>query len=374
MRIALGECKICGRKSPLISSYIGICLECIRSNPDAPNYAISAHKIARSGLPLDPPRGEGLRCSVCDAECIIPEGGVGYCGLVSNKNGKLVNLAGAPFQGLLEYYYDPIPTNCVNYWFCPASTGLGYPKWALRNGPESGYYNLAVFYGACNLNCLFCQNWFFRDLLKAKKPIVSAETLLRAASKRVTCICFFGGDPSPQVSNALFVARRAIEIFKDRIMRICWETNGHFNPRIMRAVMDTSMKSGGIVKFDLKAWNSRLYKVLTGRDLGVVYQNAREALLLSRERPEVPLFSASTLLVPGYVDEEEVRMIARFIASINPDAPYSLLAFHPSFLMSDLPNTSRRHAMDAMKAAREEGLTKIHIGNPWLLTRMDYDL
>lgn len=146
-------------------------------------------------------------------------------------------------------------------------------------------------------------------------------------------------------------------------MRICWETNGHFNPRIMRAVLDTSMKSGGIVKFDLKAWNPRLYKSLTGGEIGVVYDNAREALLLSKERPEVP----------GYVDEEEVRMIARFIASINPDAPYSLLAFHPSFLMNDLPNTSRKHVMDALKAAKEEGLTRIHIGNPWLLRKADYE-
>jgi Pyruvate-formate lyase-activating enzyme len=117
---------------------------------------------------------------------------------------------------------------------------------------------------------------------------------------------------------------------------------------------------------------SQTYKALTGREIGVLYQNAREALLLSKERHEVPLFSASTLLVPGYVDEEEVRMIARFIASINPDSPYSLLAFHPSFLMSDLPNTSRKHAMDALKAAMDEGLTRVHIGNPWLLTKRDY--
>jgi hypothetical protein len=154
-------------------------LECIRSDPGAVDLTLSAHKIARAGLPLSPPKGEGVKCLICDAECVIPDGGVGYCGIVSNAGGKLVNLAGAPSHGLLEYYYDPIPTNCVNYWFCPASTGLGYPKWALRNGPESGYYNLAVFYGTCNLDCLFCQNWFFRDILKAKKPVVSTETLLK---------------------------------------------------------------------------------------------------------------------------------------------------------------------------------------------------
>jgi len=85
------------------------------------------------------------------------------------------------------------------------------------------------------------------------------------------------------------------------------------------------------------------------------------------ERPEVPLFTASTLLVPGYVDEEEVRGIARFLSSLSPDTPFSLLAFHPDHRMRDLPPTSRRHAEEALRAAKEEGLTRVRIGNPWLL-------
>ena len=52
--------------------------------------------------------------------------------------------------------------------------------------------------------------------------------------------------------------------------------------------------------------------------------------------PVPPLLIASTLLVPGYVNENEVGGIARFIASINPDIPYSLLAYCPHFYMSDL--------------------------------------
>lgn len=369
----IGECAVCGRSSSLISEAMGACLECLRSDPGAHEIALFTHRRerARIGLPPDPPRGSGVRCGLCDADCTIPEGGLGYCGIVRNEGGRLVNLARAPRYGLLEYYYDPIPTNCVAHWFCPASTGIGYPKYALRNGVEYGHYNLAVFYGACNLDCLFCQNWFFRSLTISKKPLVRAEELIEAAlNNPVTCICFFGGDPSPQVSNALLVSRELIS--RAKLMRICWETNGHFNKRVLEAVLNTSAISGGIVKFDLKAWNPRLYLALTGREIGRIYENAREALIRSLERPEVPLFTASTLLIPGYIDEEEVRMIARFIASINPDAPYSLLAFHPSFLMSDLPRTSRRHAFEAEKAAREEGLTKVHIGNPWLLLRSDY--
>jgi pyruvate formate lyase activating enzyme len=61
------------------------------------------------------------------------------------------------------------------------------------------------------------------------------------------------------------------------------------------------------------------------------------------KRPEVPLLVASTLLVPGYVDKEEVRRIAEFVASLNPAIPYSLLAFYPNCLMDDLPCTSSAH-------------------------------
>jgi pyruvate-formate lyase-activating enzyme len=34
-----------------------------------------------------------------------------------------------------------------------------------------------------------------------------------------------------------------------------------------------------------------------------------------------------------------VAAIARFIASLDPNIPYSLLAFHPQFNMSHLPMT-----------------------------------
>jgi pyruvate formate lyase activating enzyme len=81
----------------------------------------------------------------------------------------------------------------------------------------------------------------------------------------------------------------------------------------------------------------------------------------------LPLVIASTLLIPGYVDAEEVGRIAAFIASINPQIPYSLLAFAPNFYMSDLPCTPISLADVAEKAARQAGLTNVHIGNRHLL-------
>jgi len=86
-----------------------------------------------------------------------------------------------------------------------------------------------------------------------------------------------------------------------------------------------------------------------------------------KQRPKPPLLIASTLLVPGYVDEPEVAGIARFISGLNPEIPYSLLAFHPHFYLNDLPVTSRSHALRCQAAAQKAGLQNVHIGNVHLL-------
>jgi pyruvate formate lyase activating enzyme len=72
-------------------------------------------------------------------------------------------------------------------------------------------------------------------------------------------------------------------------------------------------------------------------------------------------------MVPGYIDENEVFQIAKFIASFNPDIPYSLLGFYSHFYMSDLPLTSHRDAKACRQAALDAGLKKVKVGNIHLL-------
>jgi pyruvate formate lyase activating enzyme len=52
------------------------------------------------------------------------EGERGFCGLRTVRNGKLVHFAGTPARGLLSWYRDPLPTNCVADWVCE---GSGHP-------------------------------------------------------------------------------------------------------------------------------------------------------------------------------------------------------------------------------------------------------
>lgn len=366
------SCSLCGKESMLISKIIGVCLDCLRDNPnEALRIAMEGHKKSRGryGLPPEPPRDSGgIECKVCANLCRIPPGKKGFCGLVENREGELVRLAGTPDKGLLEWYYDPLPTNCVADWTCPGCTGLGYPKWAYSSGPEYGYNNLAVFYGACNLDCLFCQNWHYRELTYRLSKFVSANELAKLSKGRVSCVCYFGGDPGPQMPHALLASKYMMRLNKDRIFRVCWESNGLMNEKILVTAVKLSLDTGGNFKFDIKAWTPSVYKALTGANNKTVYENIRMVTRYIDERRDVPLIVASTLLVPGYVDEYEVKMIAGFLADIDPTIPYRLLAFHPQYLMSDLPPTSKNHMMTCYEAAKKEGLRNISIGNPWLLS------
>jgi pyruvate formate lyase activating enzyme len=284
--------------------------------------------------------------------------------LRTNRENKLVGATAE--KGNVSWYYDALPTNCVADWVCPGGTGAGYPDFAHSQGPEYGYKNLAVFYQACSFDCLFCQNWHYR-YSATKEALVSASKLAGVVDDLTACICYFGGDPTPQLPHAIWASRLALERNKGRILRICWETNGSMNPKLLREVAELSLSSGGCIKFDLKAWSEELHIALCGVSNKRTLENFRLLADYAQRRPSSPFLIASTLLVPGYVDKEEVSQIAAFISSLDPDIPYTLLAFHPEFMMNDLPTTSKRHARECLEEAKARGLRKVRLGNLHLL-------
>jgi pyruvate formate lyase activating enzyme len=153
-----------------------------------------------------------------------------------------------------------------------------------------------------------------------------------------------------------------------RILRICWETNGYANPKLAEKAAEYALESGGNIKFDLKSWSENLNTALCGVSNKPTLANFKVIGEKScGKRTELPMLSASTLLVPGYVDVEEVGNVARFISEIDPSIPYTLLAFYPCYVMNDLPATSRKQAFECQKAA-EKHLENTRIGNVHLLS------
>jgi pyruvate formate lyase activating enzyme len=348
------SCELCHRQSATISQTIGICRDCLVTGYDSAYLKITTtHARARKefNLPGSAPQEiDGVSCKLCSNECLISEGQRGFCGLRAAQNGRLVHLAGTPGAGLLHWYRDPLPTNCVADWVCEGSQ-------------HSDCHNLAVFYKSCTADCLFCQNWYYRQARPRQEDTISSRELAAQANRRTFCVCYFGGDPSSQMPHALATSK----YLAHQGVRICWETNGMQHPKLMRRAVEYSNVSGGCVKFDLKAYHESLHIALSGVSNQRTLENFTLAGMRFADRPEPPPVIASTLLIPGYIESEEVKKIAQFIASINPDIPYTLLAYAPNFFMSDLPVTSTPQAQASLEAARQAGLRNVRIGNRQLL-------
>ena len=338
----MAKCIACEKQSTTISQPLNLCAECIRKRFNQyQKHIFDIHKASRIdfNLPLFPPKDGKRKCRVCINQCNYNIGSPGYCGLTEKK----ANYA------FLDYYFDPLPTNCVADWVCPGRI-------------EYGCKNLAIFFRSCTYNCLFCQNWHFKSLKRRK---VCIEEMLSALNDKTTCICYFGGDPTPSLPFAINLSNKILSQKKD--FRICWETNGSMNQILLRKILELSLRSNGILKIDFKVFSEEMSYTLCGVSNQQTLENIKLAAAYIDKRPEMSILVVSTLLIPGYLDRYEIENMAKFIAELNPDIPWAMLAFHPQYYMTDLPTTSKKHTEESLKIAKDYGIKNVRIGNLNLL-------
>lgn len=372
-----GKCQICGKQNSTVPEVLPLCSECCRLTPeDAVEIALGVHAETRAPYPFlsqsIPRTSDGKRCNNCSNECVLENGERGFCGVRGRmEDGKLRHALGKD-QAYIHTYLDPMPTNCCAAWFCPGCTGSGYPKYAVSRGTEYGHFNLASFFYGCNFSCLGCQNSSHKRIKEA--PTLSGDQFVKKTrNPKITCVCWFGGSPEPHLPWALKTGRRVLEDSRDngKVMRICYEWNGGGGPLAKRAV-EQSLISGGIVKFDLKTFSPHLSEILSGVSNKRTYENFKTCYdKFYEERPEVPVLTATTLLVPSFVDTLEVEEIAKFLAELNPDIPYSLLIFHGDWMFRDLGFTPEKQVIDCYRTAKNY-LHHVNVGNLHLLPSLKF--
>jgi len=131
---------------------------------------------------------------------------------------------------------------------------------------------------------------------------------------------------------------------------------------------ELAFRSGGNLKFDLKCSNPALSIALSGVENSSAFANFQAAYeSFYNKRRNLPVLTATTLMVSGYTDGEEVDQISNFIAKIDPSIPYSLLVFFPHNMMTDLPVTPIAQVKECYEAARKH-LDHVNIGNLTLLS------
>ncbi len=274
-----------------------------------------------------------VQCDLCPRFCRLHEGQKAFCFVREARNGEIVLTSYGRATG---FCVDPIEKKPLNHFY-PGSSVLSFGT------------------AGCNLGCRFCQNW---DISKAREDRILAA---RASPRRVAeaavaagcrSVAFTYNDP---IIFAEYAIDCAIEAHARGIKTVA-VSSGYMAPEARRAFyahMDA-------VNVDLKAFTESFYRELCFAHLEPVLDTLRWL----KHETEVWL-EVTTLLIPGRNDsEEEVEKLCTWFArELGPEVPLHFTAFHPDFMMMDVPPTPAATLTRAREQGKAAGLKHVYTGN-----------
>jgi pyruvate formate lyase activating enzyme len=273
-----------------------------------------------------------IRCYACGHRCLIKDGGRGICKVRYNEGGVLR----VPYGYVAALQVDPIEKKPFNH-------------------VEPGALALSFGMLGCDFHCSYCQNWdisqFGRDDNAGRSPqaVSPADLVELAKSHGARTIASTYNEP-------LITSEWAVSVFqiaKRAGLRTLYVSNGNATPEVvtyLRPWLDG-------YKIDLKTMQDKQY-----RKLGGVLQHVLDAIKLTKEAGL--WVEVVTLVVPGFNDSnEELWDAARYLASVSPDIPWHVTAFHPDYRMTDPPRTATDILLRAAEIGTEAGLHFVYAGN-----------
>jgi pyruvate formate lyase activating enzyme len=281
---------------------------------------------------VEPLERNRLRCYSCGHECPIPEGQAGVCKVRFNQGGKLY----VPWGYVGGVQCDPIEKK---------------PFFHVHPGA------LAYSFGmlGCDLHCSYCQNWVTSQALRDPEAIspplqASPEQLVKQAKRQGARVLV------STYNEPLITSEWAVAIFKEAKaagLDTAFVSNGNGTPQVLEYVRPWI----DYYKVDLKSFDDRHYRSLGGR--------LEPILRTIRALHEMGIWlEIVTLIIPGFNDSsDELRRMADFLASVSPDIPWHVTAFHQDYKMTDPEDTPAATLKRAAKIGREAGLKFVYAGN-----------
>jgi pyruvate formate lyase activating enzyme len=274
-----------------------------------------------------------IHCVACAHECRLTEGKAGICLVRFVRDGKLYVPWGYVAGGIA---CDPIEKKPFFH---------AYPG---RNAVSFGMLG-------CNFHCAFCQNWLTSQAVRDQSPYVSphpmdADAIVQVALEHDAPVL------SSTYNEPLITSEWAMEIFKKghvHGLEGSYVSNGHATPQVLEFIRPYTR----LCNVDLKAFQEETYRKLGGR---------LEAVLDTVRRLHSMDFwiEIITLVVPGLNDSpDELRQIADFVASVSPDIPWHVTAFHADYRMTDARNTPAEKLLEAAEIGYAAGLRYVYTGN-----------
>jgi pyruvate formate lyase activating enzyme len=276
--------------------------------------------------------GNGLKCYACGHRCLIKEGKRGICKVRFNEGGHL-----------------RVPTNYVAALACDPTEKK--PFFHCLPGSDTLTFGML----GCDLHCAYCQNWLTSQALRDDAAVSPPQVV--TADRLVAMAKAYGASMvGSSYNEPLITAEWAVEVFRKARpegFRTAFISNGNATPQ----VLDYLRPWTDCYKIDLKSMSDRNY-----RQLGGVVDNILDTVKMVHERgfwEEIV-----TLVIPGFNDsEDELKRAADFIASVSPDIPWHVTAFHQDYHMQDNANTTAEQLVRACEIGRDAGLHYVYAGN-----------
>jgi len=292
---------------------------------------VLAHETREGELYERLPDGR-LRCYACGHACPLPDGAIGVCKVRFNNHGRLM----VPWGYVGGVQCDPIEKKP---FFHAHPGGLAYSFGML----------------GCDLHCSYCQNWVTSQALRDPEAIApplqaSPEDLVRDAVR-------LGARAIVSTYNEpLITSEWAVAVFKEAKaagLTTGYVSNGNGTPQVLEYLRPWV----DLYKVDLKSFDDRHYHELGGR-IGPILDTIKRLHSMDFWLEIV------TLLIPGFNNSaDELNRLTAFVASVSPDIPWHVTAFHGDYKMTDPENTTAEMLLHAADIGRANGLRYVYAGN-----------
>ncbi len=273
-----------------------------------------------------------VRCVACGHRCRIPPGHEGICRVRFNEGGVLR----VPFGYVSGLQIDPVEKK---------------PFFHALPGADALSFGML----GCDFHCSYCQNWISSQALRdsgAGSSIqeIAPEEIARLARARGARLV------TSTYNEPLITSEWAVAVFRharEEGLLCSYVSNGNGTEEVLEYLRPWVT----LYKVDLKGFRDRPY-----RDLGGTLERVLWTIQVLHEKGF--WVEVVTLVVPGHNDSrEELTDIARFLASVSPDIPWHVTAFHPDYRMDDRASTPVRTLLRAAEIGVEEGLHFVYAGN-----------
>jgi pyruvate formate lyase activating enzyme len=292
-------------------------------------------KLTTKGELYEKLADNAVRCYACAHRCLIREGRRGICKVRFNQGGELR----VPWGYVAGLQADPVEKK---------------PFFHLLPGESALTFGML----GCDFHCDYCQNWLSSQVLRDPAADETAGYIRRISPEQMVLAAQRSGAKiiASSYNEPLITSEWAVAIFRlaqKAGLKCAFVSNGNATPQ----VLDYLRPYLNAYKIDLKTMQDKHY-----RQLGGVLKNVLDSI---RRAHELGLWvEVVTLVVPGFNDSnEELMEAARFIASVSPDIPWHVTAFHPDYKMTDPPPTSVSTLVRAAEIGEEAGLKHVYAGN-----------